>query len=302
MPILTPQQELNLSVTKFEQLLKEIRPIFFKALIFSQEHNQEKSAHHNGFFMEAVAKLRPQLTFTRQESRNQRELLKNLLELKLAIESEHPDHDVFNTPIRTNMDTVGGMLINTVIDKQMVTAQYAMDVLMPKILLLQYIDTLLLPVLHKLKDLEKKVEAEPWNQKDKKYARAYTVVLEIVKAADDARKLLVGSDDIEASLQAIQSSLSAVYTENNLAILAEHRDNATLNAALDMLNQCIGYVMMVLTYPNRYLDDSGTQAYVDGWFKPRSTQSLHILSLFKEKIEDPLMRAEAGLTMPPVLG
>jgi hypothetical protein len=301
MPILTPQQELDLNVIKFEKLFKEIKPTFFEALIFFQEHIREKSIHDASDILEVKARLKSPLTFTRQESRAQRELLKNLLELKLAIESDHPDHDVFNTPIRADVKVIKDWLFETecLIDKQKVTARYAIDVLMPKILLLQHFDTLLQPVRNKLHDLDKKMYTE--NQLDEKYARAYVVASDIVKAADEARQLLVDSGDIEASLQAIQSSLSAVYTKNNLAILAEHRGNATLNAALNMLNQFIGYVMMVLTYPYRYLDNDRTQAYVNGWFEPRTTQSLQIFSLFKEKIESPSMREEAGLLMP-ILG
>ena len=308
MPQLTPKQELNLKFTEFQKLLQEIDKIFFKAL-------EKKAGLKNTSNTENTATLKSQLTFTSQENQAQRGLLEKLSGLRLTILQDaqaaainiDPINQVLDKPLGTHIDlpymgdNTFGFLFNAEfsINNKLVTSRYAIDVLMPKILLLQHIDILLQPALNKLNDLEKKKKAE--NQFDGKYARAYVVADEIVKAARQARQQLVDSDNIQESLQSIQTTLSEVYTENNVAILAEHRGNGTINAALNMLNKLIGYVMLVLTYPNRYFDNSGTQAYVNSWFEPRSTQSLHTFSLFKEKILAPQILEEAGL-MPLTSG
>jgi hypothetical protein len=299
MPGLTAKQALNLKFTEFQELLQEIEKTFFSAL-------EKRPGLKNTSNTENTAVLKAKLTFTNQENKTQRELLNKLSELKLTLFQDAqaadidsaPISEVLGTSLKTCIDLpyMGKDLFGFIhtefsINTQPVTARYAIEILMPKILLLQQFDILLQPALNKLTLLEKKKKAE--NQLDGKYAKVYCVASEMVEAARQARQQLADSDNIQGSLQSMRATLSTVYTENNEGILAEHRGNEAINAALNMLNQCIGYIMFALTYPNRYFDDAKTQAYVDSWFEPRVTQSFYTFNLFKEKMMSPQILDEA---------
>jgi hypothetical protein len=123
------------------------------------------------------------------------------------------------------------------------------------------------------------------------------VAQEAIDAAAKAREQIIKATSVIDGLQQAETAITAVYTENNNAIFAEHRGNPIVNASIEILRQLAGYLLFVLTYPARLYDNEGTKAYVNSWFEKRQTESFKIFGTFKEGMQAQNLAETAGFTM-----
>jgi hypothetical protein len=157
------------------------------------------------------------------------------------------------------------------------TVKYAIDYLMPKSVALMHLDALIEPTEKKLEQLTKNAA------KNDNYREVQQVATQIVEASKNARDVLYRSHHLKNGLKEMEQCIHAVYTDANIDILATHRGDPNVNAALNLLRQLAGYAVWVITLPLRLYDNHRTQTYMDSWFKERQTDALQIFGTFKRQ-------------------
>jgi hypothetical protein len=173
-----------------------------------------------------------------------------------------------------------------------VKLNYMLDVLMPKVVILDHIELLKHDAENQLRRLKKKCNIEP-----DKYTNVVFVANEIVEAAEMARQEIIKAADLKDGLKQADAIMQAVYTENNEAILAEHRGYPIVNRIIECYRQLKGYFLLILTCPARLYDNKGVDTYMHTWFDPRSTSSMSVFGIFKTGMQSQNLLESNGIEL-----
>lgn len=312
MPSLTSDQELTKLYQELTARIDTVQAVYFKAFLDSglcdSPSNRVKVRGNISLFGSISEPNEP------KERQDRKALLKEMSEIMTKIKAaqanltsenkdqRHSELDrILNTEFEYNYATTiwsgptgGGTMSDKAkltINSEPVRLRYILDTLMPKYVVLDQMDSLLVPAKAKLDKLIEKAK------KDTKYESVKFVAQETIDAAAKARKQLIEATSVLDGLQQAGATITAVYTQNNNAIFAEHRGNPIVNASIEILRQLAGYLLLVLTYPARLYDNEGTKAYVNSWFEKRQTESFKIFGTFKEGMQAQNLAETAGLRM-----
>lgn len=176
--------------------------------------------------------------------------------------------------------------------KDVVTARYALEVMLPKILILREMDTLLLPVRLKAENLKQRASSYP---NDTKLSAASAAAADMLSVAKLSRTTLIDATSVPEGLKLIATGISAAF-KKDYELFAEYRGNEHFDAVIDGLRKLAGYAAFILSYPWRIYDNKGVDMYVSSFWEKRHTASLKTFGFYDEKMKQDNLLKNAGLT------
>lgn len=178
------------------------------------------------------------------------------------------------------------------VNGEAVKLNYMLDTLMPKVVIMDQMGLLIHDARNQLNRLEKKCKENP-----DQYTAVTFVAKEIVEAAEKAYQEIIKAAVLKEGLKQADTIMQAVYTENNEAILAEHRGDPFINGLIECFKQLTAYVLLILTSPARLYDNARVETYVNTCFAPRSTNSMNVFGVFKTGMQSKNLLEANGLEL-----
>lgn len=199
------------------------------------------------------------------------------------IKSKHYPRNVAKTYIQQNGEKI------------QIDGITAVELILPKMILLHQFDYLIAEAELKLESIRQK-----YDNGSKEYAEVMGAASLFMEKVNEAREKIVNCESIE-SLTDYSKDIKEAYAASK-AILKTHRGNPQINAVIDLVRGLMGGVVTIITKMfSLFIDKEKAAKYRESFFSPRETSSEKTFKFVEEHAEFDKLKEEAELPEIPKL-